>query len=64
MEREQERHLDSVLVGPDDSSSISTLLVLWLAIIIGEFHCMLGEGRYHQLSHYSTIRVMKSIYTQ
>lgn len=63
MEREQERQLENALVGPDDSSSISILLVSQLAIIIPECHYMLGEGRYHWLSHYSTIRVMRSIYT-
>lgn len=59
----KKRQLENALVGPDESSSISTLLVLQLHVIILECHCMLGEGRYHQLYHYSTIRVMKSIYT-
>lgn len=63
MEKEQERQLENALVGPDDSFRISTLLVLQLAVIILECHCMLGEGQYHQLSLYSTIIVMKSIYT-
>jgi len=45
MKREQERQLENTLVGPSDSSSISTLLVLQLAIIILECHCMLAEGQ-------------------